>query len=229
MLAQAAGFESTDDDSGQSVVIVDSGKKDKKGSGKGGKGDKRSEEDVSLEAEVVSVVSKDKPKLPTGSYLWGPWLLSPLKQKSGGPQTGRGGTCWLHWGMKDGQRSKTECKINLPYTAYGQTLTDEDCQLVVKRWLLTGLQYDPEIQPDDRHLHIWGCRPRSLTEHVEGEDRADPTPLIPEKLCRHTNSFRMCSLRFHMCHMLLSFHVFHCSTIALAILIVVFHVSIEKL
>ena len=139
-----------------------------------------------------------KVKAPAGSYFWGPWLLSPLRLKSGGPQTGWGGTCWLHWGAKDGQRSKTECRINLPYTAYGQTLTDENCQLLVKRWLLKGLEYDPETHPDDRHLHIWGSRPRALTEHIEGEDWADPTPLIPERFCRHANIRHICSSCFHM-------------------------------
>ena len=112
-----------------------------------------------------------------------------------------GGTCWLHWGHKDGQTCKTECKINLPYTAYGNTLSDAECQLRVKRWLLSGLDWDPDL-PNDRYMHIHGTRSRTLVSAIPGEDAEDPTPFIREDLLRQRLLFSFFHVIFMAQHVL---------------------------
>ena len=111
-----------------------------------------------------------------GSFMWGDFLISPIHRVKGGPQTGWGATCGLHWGNKDGSISATECKTSFQYTVRGVTLTDEESILQCKRWIITGFELATDVG-DNRWQHIMCRKIREVGPQV-GED-ADPGPATP--------------------------------------------------
>jgi hypothetical protein len=130
-----------------------------KGKGKGKKGgkEKRNSESEGEVAPVIHPVPMPAPAVAAdGSFYWGDFLISPVRRYRGGPQSGWGATCGLHWFQRDGSPCGTECKTSTSYIAKGITLSDEECILQRKRWILTGFDLTNDIG-DDRYQHIF-CR-----------------------------------------------------------------------
>ena len=110
------------------------------------------------------------------AFHWGRFLISPIRAAKDAPITAWGATCGLHWGLQDGNKSKTACKIWMQKTCRGVTSSDEACILQMKRWLLVGLHLTPDIS-DNRWQHVHVFKPRPLGPAL-GEDAAEP-PDVP--------------------------------------------------
>ena len=145
-----------------------------KGKGKGAHSGKRDSTD-----DVVPVphpLVAPRPPPAEGGFYWGDFLISPMRRFVGAPQDGWGVTCGLHWYNRDGTRCATECKTSTGYTARGVTLSDEECILQCKRWILTGFELADDVG-DNRWQHIMCRKLREVGPQV-GED-ADAGPSTP--------------------------------------------------
>jgi hypothetical protein len=110
-----------------------------------------------------------------GSFMWGDFLISPIRRSRGMPQTGWGVTCGLHWGQRDGSICGTECKTSFQYTVRGVTLSDAESLLQCKRWILKGFDITNDIG-DDRYQHIFVHQIRKVGPQEGETDEPGPVP-----------------------------------------------------
>ena len=84
---------------------------------------------------------------------WGPFSLSRVFATRGADlvQIGWGANCNLHSNSDD--TAKSRCKKSLPYGHGKSALSDEQCRLHLKRWLVHGLDI-PDTDPDARSTHL---------------------------------------------------------------------------
>ena len=82
---------------------------------------------------------------------WHCFSLSPIFETKAGVkvQVGWGANCHRHNNPDDGARAR--CKKSLGYGA--DALTDAQCQLHLKRWLIAGLSISTD-EPNARSLHL---------------------------------------------------------------------------
>ena len=118
------------------------------------------------------------------SEAWGVFHLGPIYSQ--GVQTGYGAICGLHRNSEDGPG--IYCRKALTTSE----LSEEDCRLRLKRWLLAGLQDSdwPEGQGRSMHLSLGGLR---LVDFSSGKPEAalDRQAAFAEKkstLSRHSVS-----------------------------------------
>jgi hypothetical protein len=111
------------------------------------------------------------------SEAWGVFHLGPIYSQ--GVQTGYGAICGLHRNSEDGPG--IYCRKALTTSE----LSEEDCRLRLKRWLLAGLQDSdwPEGQGRSMHLSLGGLR---LVDFSSGKPEAalDRQAAFAEKKAR---------------------------------------------
>lgn len=109
------------------------------------------------------------PRQPRG-VQWGPAGFSLAPIVSHGQNTGYGATCFLH--CNHGDANSRLCKKTLNFGAEG--LSPEECIVRLKRWLIAGLQIDPNNHDardmhrmvDARHECSHGVDPEQLDQHL---------------------------------------------------------------
>ena len=111
-------------------------------------------------AEPKGKVARGKGPRQSRQVWWHGWQLAPLSVG------GWGAMCKCHINSWDSEG--TVCKKQVTSGTGPQALSDQECRVRVKQWLLEGLRIDSS-RPDARDRHVFGVKPRELPLMSESE------------------------------------------------------------